>query len=210
MPALAPAYPPRLASCHRQTKETDIKAAVNLDGCGKAAVSTGVGFLDHMLEQLARHSLIDIDLAAKGDLHVDQHHVVEDSALALGEALTKALGDKTAIARYGHAFVAMDESLARVALDFSGRAHLVWKVELPAARLGSMDCELFAEWFHALARAAAMTLHVECLYGRNSHHIIEACYKALARALASALARDPRRALPVSTKDTSSRRTISR
>lgn len=190
----------RTAKRHRRTRETDINLNLVLDGQGKSEIATGIGFLDHMLEQLARHSLMDITLAAKGDLHVDQHHLVEDSAITLGEALLEALGDKAGIGRYGQAFVPMDEACARCLLDFSGRSFLRWRVELPAAKLGGMDADLFAEWFAALSRAAEMTLHVEVLYGANSHHMIEACYKALARALRQAITLDTAKQLPVSTK----------
>jgi imidazoleglycerol-phosphate dehydratase len=178
----------RRATVQRSTKETSFKAEVDLDGTGAYAIATGVGFLDHMLEQLARHSLIDITLEGKGDLHIDFHHTVEDSAIALGQAVAKALGDKQGIARYGSAFLPMDETLTRVAIDISGRPHLVWKVSIPAPKVGEMDTELFREWFGAFAQHAGITLHVSTLYGANSHHIAETCFKGLARALREAVA----------------------
>ena len=193
----------REASIERNTKETQIKVTVNIDGTGKADISTGIGFLDHMLEQVARHSLIDISLKAKGDLHVDQHHTVEDSGIALGQALTKALGDKKGITRFASVLLPMDEALTRVALDVSGRPCLVWKVALTRPKIGEMDAELFREWFGALAQHAGLTLHVESLYGDNNHHMIESCFKGLARALGQALAIDPRqRDMVPSTKGT--------
>ena len=193
----------REASIERNTKETQIKVTVNIDGTGKADISTGIGFLDHMLEQVARHSLIDISLKAKGDLHVDQHHTVEDSGIALGQALTKALGDKKGITRFACVLLPMDEALTRVALDVSGRPTLVWKVALTRTEIGEMDAELFREWFGALAQHAGLTLHVESLYGDNNHHMIESCFKGLARALGQALAIDPRQSDMVpSTKGT--------
>ncbi|NBC34785.1 MAG: imidazoleglycerol-phosphate dehydratase HisB [Alphaproteobacteria bacterium] len=184
----------RTAEVERTTKETRIRAAVDLDGTGEAAISTGLGFLDHMLEQVARHGLIDIRLEAEGDLHIDAHHTTEDSGIVLGQALARALGEKRGIQRYGEALVPMDEALSRVALDISGRPYLVWRVAFTVDRLGALDTELFREWFQAFAQNAGVTLHVECLYGSNNHHIIESCYKALARALRQAVARDPRRA----------------
>jgi imidazoleglycerol-phosphate dehydratase len=193
----------RTASLERNTKETKISVSVNIDGQGKADISTGIGFLDHMLEQVARHSLMDITLNAKGDLHVDQHHTVEDSGIALGQALTKALGDKKGISRFASVYLPMDEALTRVALDISGRPFLVWKVNLTRPEIGEMDTELFREWFGAFAQNAGLTLHVECLYGENNHHMIESCFKGLARALGQALAIDPRQADMVpSTKGT--------
>ena len=182
----------RRATVKRRTKETAITASVDLDGTGRYDVATGVGFLDHMIEQLARHSLIDISLRAKGDLHIDQHHTTEDSGIALGQAVAKALGDKTGIARYGSAYLPMDETLTRVALDVSGRPYLVWDVAFTRSKVGEMDTELFREWFQAFAQNAGLTLHVETLYGENSHHIAETCYKALARALRQAIALDQR------------------
>lgn len=193
----------REASIERNTKETQIKVTVNIDGTGQADISTGIGFLDHMLEQVARHSLIDISLKAKGDLHVDQHHTVEDSGIALGQALTKALGDKKGITRFASVLLPMDEALTRVALDVSGRPCLVWNVALTRTEIGEMDAELFREWFGALAQHAGLTLHVESLYGDNNHHMIESCFKGLARALGQALAIDPRqRDMVPSTKGT--------
>lgn len=193
----------RTASLERNTKETEISVEVNIDGSGKADISTGIGFLDHMLEQVARHSLMDITLKAKGDLHVDQHHTVEDSGIALGQVLTKALGDKKGITRFASVYLPMDEALTRVALDISGRPFLVWKVDLTRPEIGELDTELFREWFGAFAQNAGLTLHVECLYGENNHHMIESCFKGLARALGQALAIDPRQADMVpSTKGT--------
>jgi imidazoleglycerol-phosphate dehydratase len=193
----------RTASVTRTTGETDISVALNLDGTGSYAVSTGIGFLDHMIEQLSRHSLIDIQLSASGDLHIDQHHTTEDSAIALGDALSKALGERRGINRFGYAFAPMDETLSRVALDISGRPFLVWKVALTQKRLGEMDSELFKHWFHSFAGAAGITLHVETLYGENNHHIIESAFKATARALRAAVEIDPRKADAVpSTKGT--------
>jgi imidazoleglycerol-phosphate dehydratase len=182
----------RRATITRRTKETAITASVDLDGTGAYEIATGVGFLDHMIEQLARHSLIDITLKAKGDLHIDQHHTTEDSGIVLGQAVARALGDKKGIARYGAAYLPMDETLTRVALDVSGRPFLMWKVEFTRSKIGDMDTELFREWFQAFAQHAGLTLHVETLYGENSHHIAETCYKALARALRQAIAVDER------------------
>ena len=178
----------RRAAVKRRTKETAITASVDLDGTGAYDVATGIGFLDHMIEQLARHSLIDITLRAEGDLHIDQHHTTEDSGIVLGQALAKALGDKKGIARYGFAYLPMDDTLTRVALDVSGRPYLVWKVAFTRSKVGEMDTELFREWFQAFAQHAGLTLHVETLYGENSHHIAETCYKALAKALRQAVA----------------------
>ncbi len=182
----------RKASINRNTKETSIKVAVNLDGSGKASIKTGIGFLDHMMEQIAKHSLIDIDLKAKGDLHIDLHHTTEDSGIAFGEALRKALGDKKGIKRYASATIPMDETLSRVSLDLSNRPYLVWSVKLAVEKLGEMDTELFKEWFHAFSQSAGITLHVENIYGDNSHHKIESCYKGLARALREAVQIDQR------------------
>jgi imidazoleglycerol-phosphate dehydratase len=184
----------RTARIARKTHETDIAVEVNLDGTGAYQVSTGIGFLDHMIEQLSRHSLIDISCRIKGDLHVDQHHTTEDSAIALGQCVAQALGDKAGIGRYGEAHSAMDEALARVVLDISGRPHLVWNVRFTQERLGEMDTELFSHWFHSFAQAAGITLHVEQLYGENNHHIIEGVFKGLARALRQAVTLDPRKA----------------
>jgi len=183
----------RTATVQRTTKETDIAIAVNLDGSGDYSVSTGIGFLDHMVEQLSRHSLIDISMTVKGDLHIDQHHTVEDSALALGEAVAKALGDKRGIARYGEAHAPMDETLTRCILDISGRPHCVWKSGFSQPRLGEMDTELFSHWFQSFSQTAGITLHLETLYGENNHHIAESSYKALARALRQAVEIDPRK-----------------
>jgi len=182
----------RKASVERKTKETDIRASLNLDGSGKYTVATGVGFLDHMLEQLSRHSLMDLDIAAKGDIHIDFHHTTEDTGIVIGDAFAKAIGDRKGIVRYGHALIPMDETLTRVTLDISGRPYFVWKVEFTKPKLGEIDTELFREWFQAFAFNAGMTLHVENLYGVNNHHIIESCYKGLARALRDAIAIDPR------------------
>jgi imidazoleglycerol-phosphate dehydratase len=182
----------RQATIERSTKETKIKATIDLDGSGAYDIATGVGFLDHMLEQLARHSLIDITLKAKGDLHIDFHHTTEDCGIVLGQAVAKALGDKQGITRYASAYLPMDETLTRVAVDVSGRPHLVWKVEFSRPKLGDMDTELFREWFQAFAQNAGITLHVENLYGENNHHIAETCFKGLARALRAAVSIDPR------------------
>jgi imidazoleglycerol-phosphate dehydratase len=182
----------RTATVKRRTKETKISATVDLDGTGAYDVSTGVGFLDHMIEQLARHALIDITLRCEGDLHIDQHHTTEDSGIVLGQAFAEALGDKAGITRYGACYLPMDETLTRVALDVSGRPYLVWDVEFTRSKIGEMDTELFREWFQAFAQHGGITLHVENLYGENSHHIAETCYKALARALRQAIAIDPR------------------
>ena len=184
----------RTGTVHRTTTETSIHVEVNLDGTGVYAVSTGIGFLDHMLEQLSRHSLIDLKVEAKGDLHIDQHHTTEDTGLAIGEAIAKALGEKRGIVRYGSAYAPMDETLTRVALDISGRPYLVWKAAFSSPRLGEWDTELIEHWFHSFAQTAGLTLHVECLYGQNNHHIVESCYKALARALRQAVEIDPRKA----------------
>ncbi len=182
----------RQATVERSTKETQIKATVDLDGTGKSAIATGIGFLDHMLEQLARHSLIDIELSAKGDLHIDFHHTAEDSGIVLGQAMAQAMGGKQGISRYASVHLPMDETLTRVAVDVSGRPYLVWKVAFSQPKIGEMDTELFREWFQAFAQNAGITLHVETLYGENNHHIAETCYKGLARALRQALAIDPR------------------
>jgi imidazoleglycerol-phosphate dehydratase len=184
----------RRASVSRKTKETQIEAEIDLDGQGRSDISTGIGFLDHMLDQLARHSLMDITLKAKGDLHIDYHHTTEDSGIVLGEAVAKALGDRRGITRWGEATVPMDETLTRVALDASNRPYLVWKVGFSKPKLGEMDTELFKEWFQAFAQNAGLTLHVENLYGENNHHIVESCFKGLARALRAAIAIDPRKA----------------
>ena len=182
----------RTASIERKTKETNINVEVNIDGTGQYDIKTGIGFLDHMLEQLSKHSLIDLKVKAVGDLHIDLHHTTEDSGIAIGEAILKALGDKKGIKRYAHALIPMDETLSRISLDVSGRPYLVWNVKLKVEKLGEMDTELFKEWFQAFAQAAGITLHVENIYGDNSHHIIESCYKALAKSLRAALEMDPR------------------
>ena len=182
----------RTADLHRKTNETDIQLTINIDGTGRYDIDTGIGFLDHMLEQLARHSLMDITLKAKGDLHIDAHHTTEDTGWALGEALNKALGDRAGITRYAHCLLPMDETLSTVALDISGRPFLVWQVELPSDVLGNMETELFREWSQAFAMGARITLHVRNDYGVNTHHIIESCYKALARSLREATQIDPR------------------
>jgi len=193
----------RKASVERKTKETQISVELNLDGTGQYSVSTGIGFLDHMLEQLSRHSLIDLKVTAKGDLHIDYHHTTEDAGIAIGEAFTKALGDRKGITRYAHTYIPMDETLSRVAIDISGRPYFIWKVEFTKPKLGEMDTELFREWFQAFAFAAGATLHVENLYGVNNHHIVESCYKALARSLRVATTIDPRKSDEIpSTKGT--------
>lgn len=188
------ALPARQAGVERITRETKIRGAVNLDGTGACDVATGIGFLDHMLEQFARHSLIDLTLRAEGDLHIDFHHTTEDSGYVVGEAVSKALGDRRGITRWGDALIPMDETLTRVALDASNRPYLIWKVVFTKPKLGEMDTELFKEWFQAFAQSAGVTLHVETLYGENNHHIVESCYKGLARSLRQAVAIDPRRA----------------
>jgi imidazoleglycerol-phosphate dehydratase len=193
-PTVYPFPSPRRATVKRATKETQIEATVNLDGSGVYDVSTGIGFLDHMMEQLSRHSLIDIQLRAKGDLHIDFHHTTEDVGIALGEAVSKALGERKGIVRYGDAMIPMDETLTRVALDASNRPYLIWKVAFTRPKLGDMDTELFKEWFQAFAQNAGLTLHVENLYGENNHHIVESCFKGLARALRAAVTIDPRKA----------------
>lgn len=187
----------RVASLKRTTRETDIAVSVNLDGIGHAEIATGIGFLDHMLEQLAKHGLFDIMVRAKGDLHIDFHHTTEDIGLALGAAFSQALGDRRGILRYGDALIPMDETLTRVALDASNRPYLIWKVNFTRPKLGEMDTELFKEWFQAFAQTAGLTLHVETLYGENNHHIIESCYKGLARALRTAVTIDARAARAV-------------
>ena len=183
----------RKASVARKTKETEISVSLDLDGSGKSEISTGIGFLDHMLEQLSRHSLIDLTVKAKGDLHIDFHHTTEDTGIAIGEAVSKALGSRIGINRYGEATIPMDETLTRVTLDASNRPYLIWKVNFSRPKLGEMDTELFKEWFQAFAQSAGLTLHVENLYGENNHHIVESCYKALARALRQAGGSGPRK-----------------
>ena len=183
----------RTASVNRNTKETEIAVEVNLDGSGQYDISTGIGFLDHMIEQFSRHSMIDISCRIKGDLHVDQHHTAEDSAIAIGQAILKALGDKGGIMRYGSAYSPMDETLSRVALDISGRPYFVWKAAFTQERLGEMDTELFEHWFHSIADAVGLTLHIELLYGKNNHHIAESIYKGFARTMRQAVEIDPRK-----------------
>ncbi len=182
----------RKATIDRKTTETQVSATVDVDGTGRFDIKTGVGFLDHMLEQLSRHSLIDVTLVVKGDTHIDDHHTTEDSGIALGQAVAKALGDRKGIRRYASSLLPMDETLSRAALDVSGRPFLVWNVAFPTQKVGSFDTELVREWFQAFAMNAGITLHVETLYGANSHHIAESCFKALARALRDALETDPR------------------
>lgn len=184
----------RTGSVERNTKETQISVSLNLDGTGTYDVSTGIGFLDHMLEQLSRHSLIDLTVKAEGDLHIDFHHTTEDTGIAIGEAFAIALGDRKGITRYGSAYIPMDETLSRVALDISNRPYLIWRVDFSKPKLGDMDTELFKEWFQAFAQAAGITLHVDNLYGENNHHIVESCYKGIARALRQAIEIDPRKA----------------
>ncbi len=184
----------RTARVERVTKETSIVVTVDLDGSGRSEIATGIGFLDHMLEQLSRHSLIDIACEAKGDTHVTLHHTVEDTGLAIGEAVSRALGERRGIRRYGAARIPMDEACAQVSLDTSNRPYLVWRVRFDRPRLDGMDTEHFKEWFQAFAQAAGLTLHVEVPYGENSHHMIEACYKGLARALRQAVEPDARMA----------------
>jgi imidazoleglycerol-phosphate dehydratase len=183
----------RTARIARTTAETAIEVEINLDGMGQYDVSTGIGFLDHMVEQFSKHSLIDVVMQVKGDLHVDQHHTTEDSALALGQALAEALGDKAGIGRYGAAYSPMDETLARVALDISGRPYLVWKAGFTQEKLGEWDTELIEHWFHSVSQTAGITLHCELLYGTNNHHICEALYKGFARAMRVAVETDPRK-----------------
>src|SRR2546421_2716384 len=193
----------RVATVERKTKETKIKGRVALDGTGMSEIATGIGFLDHMLDQFAKHSLMDISLQAKGDLHIDFHHTTEDTGYVIGAAVSKALGDRVGIQRYGSAMIPFDETLTRVSLDASNRPYLVWKVALSRPKLGEMDTELFKEWFQAFAQSAGVTLHVENIYGENNHHIVESCFKGLARALRQAIEIDPRRAGAVpSTKGT--------
>ena len=193
----------RTATLERKTNETDISVELNLDGTGVYDVHTGIGFLDHMLEQLSRHSLMDLKVRAEGDLHIDGHHTTEDTGIVIGMAIKQALGDMKGITRYATSYIPMDETLSRAAMDISGRPYLVWNVDFPRQKIGEMDTELFEEFFRAFAFGASMTLHVENLYGRNSHHIIESCFKAVARALREAATIDPRKADAVpSTKGT--------
>ena len=182
----------RKAKISRKTKETSISVEVNIDGKGKYKVDTGIGFLNHMLEQLSKHSLIDLNIKAKGDTHIDLHHTTEDVGIAIGECIKKASNKFKGIKRYAHAMIPMDETLSRVAIDVSNRPYLIWKVNLKVEKLGEMDTELFKEWFQAFSQSAGVTLHMENIYGDNSHHIIESCFKGLARTLRSALEIDPR------------------
>lgn len=177
----------------RKTSETEILVEVDLDGTGKYDISTGIGFLDHMVEQFSRHSLIDVTMKVVGDLHVDQHHTTEDSAIALGQAISQALGEMAGIGRYGSAYSPMDETLSRVALDISGRPFLVWKAAFTQEKLGEFDTEMVEHWFHSVAHAAGITLHIELLYGQNNHHICESIYKGFARAMRIAVEVDPRK-----------------
>ena len=182
----------RKAKISRKTKETLIEVRLNLDGQGIYDVLTGIGFLDHMLEQVSRHSLIDLYVRAKGDLHIDFHHTTEDTGIAIGQAVNKALGDRRGITRFGSAYIPMDETLSRVAMDISARPYLIWRVSFSKPKLGEMDTELFKEWFQGFAQAAGISLHVENLYGENNHHIIESCFKGLARSLRLASSIDAR------------------
>ena len=182
----------RKAKILRKTKETNISVEVNLDGKGKYQIKTKIGFLDHMLEQLSKHSLIDMKISAKGDTHIDLHHTTEDVGIAIGECIKKASNKFKGIKRYAHAMIPMDETLSRVAIDVSNRPYLIWKVKLKVEKLGEMDTELFKEWFQAFSQTAGITLHIENIYGDNSHHIIESCFKGLARTLRTALEIDPR------------------
>jgi imidazoleglycerol-phosphate dehydratase len=191
----------RQAEVSRKTKETDIQARLLLDGSGTASIETGIGFFDHMLDALTRHASFDLELETKGDLHIDMHHTVEDTGIVIGQAIREALGDFAGITRFGHAYVPMDETLSRAAIDLCKRPYLVWQVKFQRDKIGDMDTELFKEFFHALAGNGGMCLHVENLYGENSHHIIESCFKATARALRAAIATDARLAgAPASTK----------
>ena len=193
----------REGSVTRKTKETLIEVRVNLDGSGTYDILTGIGFLDHMLEQLSRHSMMDLYVRAEGDLHIDFHHTTEDTGISISQAVNKALGDNAGITRFASAYIPMDETLSRVALDISARPYLIWRVDFSKPKLGDMDTELFKEWFQAFAQAAGITLHVENLYGENNHHIVESCFKGLARSLRAAMTIDPRAADAVpSTKGT--------
>jgi imidazoleglycerol-phosphate dehydratase len=192
----------RTATVERKTRETEVFVSVDLDGTGEYDVDTGIGFLDHMLESFSKHSLIDLKVRAQGDLHIDYHHTTEDTGIVIGQAVAKALGTLKGIRRFGDALIPMDETLTRVALDVSKRPYLIWRVTMPKPKLGEMDTELFKEWFQAFAQAAGITLHIENLYGENAHHIVESCYKGLARALRTAIELDPRASEDVpSTKD---------
>ena len=200
---LSPVRPARRSTVERVTRETRIRVEIDLDGQGRADIRTGIGFLDHMLEQIARHGLIDLTVRTEGDLHIDGHHTTEDTGITIGQAVSQALGDRRGITRYAHAYIPMDETLSRVAIDLSNRPYLVWKVAIGRDKVGDVDTELFREWFQAFAQAAGATLHLETLYGENSHHIVESCYKGLARALRAAVAIDPRQAdIVPSTKGT--------
>lgn len=191
----------RTATVKRDTKETQIEVTVDLDGTGTSDLETGIGFFDHMLDSFARHSMMDLKVRTKGDLHIDMHHTVEDTGIVIGQAIARALGDFAGIARFGHAYIPMDETLSRASIDLCKRPYLVWKVDFKRDKIGDMDTELFKEFFHALAGNGGMCLHVENIYGENSHHIIESCYKATARALRVAIAPDARLAgKPASTK----------
>ena len=181
----------RKALVERKTKETSISCKLLLDGTGKSKINTGIGFLDHMLEQVARHGLIDIELKAEGDLHIDMHHTTEDIGIVMGTAIKQALGDKAGIRRFSHIIIPMDEALTQISLDISGRPYLRWAVNLKSPKIGEMDSELFKEWFYAFAHNSDMTLHIENLHGSNAHHIIESCYKGLARCIREAIAIDP-------------------
>ena len=193
----------RKALVKRKTKETNIEVEVKLDGSGTSEINTGIGFLDHMIDQISKHSSIDIKLKAKGDLHVDFHHTTEDSAIALGEAFNKALGNRKGINRFGQALSVMDETLSRIVVDCSSRPYLIWRVNIKKPTVGEMDTELFKEWFQAFAQNSGITLHVENLYGENSHHIVESCFKGLARSLKEAIKVDSKRANEIpSTKGT--------
>jgi imidazoleglycerol-phosphate dehydratase len=183
----------RTATVERKTRETEISVSLDLDGAGDADIDTGIGFLDHMLESFARHSMIDLKVRATGDLHVDYHHTTEDTAIVIGQAIKQALGDFSGITRFGSALIPMDEALTRVAIDMSNRPYLIWHVKIPKPKLGEMDTELFKEWFQAFAQNAGLTLHIENLYGENNHHIVESCYKGVARALRAAVEIDPRK-----------------
>lgn len=184
----------RRATVQRKTKETDISLTVVLDGSGKSAISTGVGFFDHMLDQIARHGLLDLEVTAKGDLHIDDHHTVEDVGIALGQAIKQALGDRKGIRRYATAYVPMDEALTRASIDLSGRAYLVFEAQFPTSKIGTFDTELVREFFQALAGNCGANVHIDNIRGANSHHIAESCFKALARALREAVEIDPRQA----------------
>ncbi len=184
----------REAAVERKTKETSVSVSLNLDGSGLYDVETGIGFLNHMLEQLSRHSLIDLTVRATGDTHIDFHHTTEDTGIVIGQAVAEALGDRAGITRYGTATIPMDETCSRVSLDISNRPYLIWRVDFTRPKVGEMDTELFKEWFQAFAQSAGITLHIENFYGENSHHIVESCFKGLARSLRQAIEIDPRRA----------------